>query len=315
MKDNVGILETPVLKNKGFSRIETLVVLLTAVGFIAAILPALSNAEGISKRSMCLQNLRQLAAGFVAYAGDYEYLPYNKLYHDRDDGYLNYTILDDDNSPTGGDGNGDGDYMDVEDFLNHGKLFAYRYLENGWAYFCPAQIRDPRYAHDTYFDGDQLRDANERYNILNRAGRWPMSGNSAKRVRSSYICRNYCPDVSTEPYKSSKGDKINWYGWKQEAKLRMTYGGDYAFLADRWTYSSMSLHENNKLYNVAYADGRVETVSDPKKWIRAFGSQPTVIPPDSNFRTGTWSVGWYLLDNNFDWYNATVEDCKKLPTW
>ncbi len=294
------------INRRGFSRIDTLVVILAMACFVAVVLPSLGNAKGVSEKTRCLQNLRQLILASCMYAADYEYLPFTRNYRTTDDGFMNYTILDD---------TGDGDYMDVEDFLNHGMLFGYGYLENSWAYYCPTTARDLRYARDTYFDEDGLRSANERAEILENLGRYRMSRPASHRVRSSYICRNYCPEVSTEPYKDSRGGRVDWGAWKEEAGSKMLHSGNYAFLADRWTYSSGPGHENNKIYNVAYSDGRVDSVVDPKGWIHAFGSRPIVIPPDSNFRSGSWMIGWYLLDNNFDWYNATAEDCSKLPSF
>ena len=299
---------------RGFTLIELLVVIAIIALLLAMLMPALNKAKEIAKRTMCLQNLRQLAVGCAAYASEHKYLPYNKLYHDRDDGFLNYTILDDNNSDAGGAGNGNGFFGDVEDWLNFGKVFGLDYVKSGKIFYCPTQKRDGRYQHNSYFKGDKLRPQDERAKILENLDRFRLAKPGSLRVRSSYICRNYCPDVDTAPFKAQKGNKIDWVSWKELAKKKMVYGGKYAWIADRWTYTSGAVHEN-KFFNVMYADCHVDTIVDPREWVHGFGSKPLVLPQGGPFSSGEWTVAWYILDGTFDWYNATPDDVKRLPQW
>jgi len=327
------ILNSVTIKTRrsGVSRVESMALLAMGVFIIAVVMPALTKARGISSRSMCLQNLRQLGAAATAYAGDNIYLPSNVLWSQSNDGYLNYTILGDE-ANTGQwtldpgvnedhkawIGSGDGDYEDMDDFINFGMLFGQRYLDSGQAFFCPEQAWDVRYNNETYFDGAELGSVEYRDERLRESRYYDsMSSTQLKRVRSSYISRNYCPDISLDDYyvMSGRVRKVDWPAWKAEAKQKMYYGSRYAYLADRWTYTSGPVHEN-KFYNVLYADGTVGTVSDPKGWVHTLGSQSesgslSIAVGNSEGSFNRWWQAWWLLDDNFNWYNATAADWAK----
>ena len=113
---------------------------------------------------------------------------------------------------------------------------------------------------------------------------------------------------------SGRVQKMDWVSWERAAREKMYYGYKYAFLADRWTYSSGAMHEN-KFCNVLYGDGSVGTVVDYQGWVHAMGTGGSYYPVavgNSEGGFSSWYQAWWILDNNFDWYNATAEDWSKI---
>ena len=317
-------------RKKGFTLVELLVVIAIIALLLSVLMPALNKAKEIAKRTMCLQNLKQLGLGCAGYASEYKYLPSNVLWSATNHGYLNYTIFADEANnrqwtadPGPNDdhrawiGSGDGDYEDMDDFINFGMAYGFKYVESGKVFYCPTQNRDERYMAETYFNGDSLRDLKGRDEQLQKSQYYAgMSTAQLSRIRASYISRNYCPDVPLAYMMSGRVQKADWPTWEKEARKKMIYGSDYAFVADRWTYVSGSVHEN-KFFNVLYADCHVGTVADPREWVHTLGSQNETGSLNVAVGNGAgsfnlWYQAWWILDDNFDWYNARAEDWARL---
>ena len=59
-------------KDKGFTLVELLVVIAIIALLMAVLLPALNKARTQAKRIVCLSNMRQLVAAWMAYADNYD---------------------------------------------------------------------------------------------------------------------------------------------------------------------------------------------------------------------------------------------------
>jgi len=69
---------------KAFTLIELLVVIAIIVLLMASMLPALSSARDVAKRTVCLSNLRQVGLSLVVYASDYDgSYPYHEFWYNQ----------------------------------------------------------------------------------------------------------------------------------------------------------------------------------------------------------------------------------------
>lgn len=104
-----------------FTLVELLVVIAIISLLMGILMPALSKARGYAYRIACCSNQKQLTAGLILYATDYDgYLPYNNwsTYDSLGPGWLY-----------------DGDDKTLPEHLKKGQLWSY--IENAKTFMCP----------------------------------------------------------------------------------------------------------------------------------------------------------------------------------
>ena len=114
-------------QSKSFTLIELLVVVAIIAVLVAILLPALKQAREMGRRSLCMNNLRQLYFGGLTYSTDYhDRLPANTAYWSVHQTYYIY-------------------YTQPE---NHGVLFVLGYINHPKVYYCP-DLEGTQWAYDT----------------------------------------------------------------------------------------------------------------------------------------------------------------------
>lgn len=63
------------MRRRGFSLVELLVVIATAAILLSLLLPALVSARDISRKTLCASNLRQIGVAWLSYTSDYATYP------------------------------------------------------------------------------------------------------------------------------------------------------------------------------------------------------------------------------------------------
>ncbi|MCX5633948.1 MAG: DUF1559 domain-containing protein [Phycisphaerae bacterium] len=278
-----------------FTLVELLVVIAIIAMLLSVLIPSLNLARETAKRTLCASNLKQLSVASAAYATEYTLLPYNYVTSPKSGsatttrGYNNFQLSDD-------KGTGATESPTVvgsvnQKWINQGLLYRLNYIKDPRVYYCPSQPKDKKYDYSTYFRGGAVRPEAERIALLTGEDGMADNIDNPKKIRASYLARNYNPTVPVPTVDGTPKPEDPDY---KKAAAKMTFGRHYAFLADRWTYGTAGVH--NKInYNVMYSDGSVKTYSDRRQWLWSLGNG--IMPPDlDRNKFKTWSDAWKLLD-------------------
>jgi prepilin-type N-terminal cleavage/methylation domain-containing protein/prepilin-type processing-associated H-X9-DG protein len=238
-----GMLRTGYRKSrlKGFTLVELLVVLSIIALLVALLLPALSKASELARRIVCAKQEQQMGLASTTYFNDF-----NKFWSWFD--YLGATYwIYDGRQQTTGPANGRPLY-----WINQGMLYSCNYLKTPEVYYCPTNSKT-QFKYDTYFYADKIRES-----VVN---------GTDKRVRTSYMCRNYDVINGKAIHVSFAG--VGMGSSKTFVPVNTLKRSDsrLALLADTFTYDRGG--HLNRFYNVLYADGHVAVYDDHDEWVFA----------------------------------------------
>lgn len=230
-----------VADKKAFTLVELLVVISIIALLLAILLPALSRAREISRRTVCASQMRAFGVATGLYVNDFNYNTWQVIAHGAGayyPGHTNYAI-----------------YMaqiSLETkYFNHGLLLSQKYIETPEIFYCPSDQADMQY-------GERFTD------YFKENGELRYEFTLAGIVRTSYIAKNFrnkATKLLGRGYSRAVGAWFDGLVDVENNKVNSMENSQMALLADRWTYSGGGVHLGD-FWNVLYIDGHVDAYRD-----------------------------------------------------
>ncbi len=237
------------MKRDAFTLIELLVVIAIIALLLAIVVPAMSMAKEMARRTVCANNLKSLGQGVMLFAEDNDdKLPNTHGYNGTGSAFNTYMLFNVDiNQPLG---------RRVTAAKSFGYLYTGGYVTSGESYYCPSAPK-PHFIFDAYGgDGGDWPTVNPEYHNSN----WPDGLNSWERVRSSFC---YLPQHSR--------DKVEINGVRFPAiakKASQMHSGHILGLDVVQMWERLSHRRNNYAgINSMFSDGSVRFTNNREAFV------------------------------------------------